>query len=68
MQEKKFGFLALVAVVGLVLGWAAGVWMGYHKGARAVRVEAVKNGHAQHVIIDEYGRTEFRWLNPAEKK
>jgi hypothetical protein len=33
----------------------------HDSGMEKVRAEAVKEGKAEYVVINEYGKTEFRW-------
>jgi hypothetical protein len=63
LNKKGWGGIAMCAVLLLVLaGWA-----GWSVGRRRLRVEAIKAGHARHVITDEYGHTEFQWLLQGDK-
>ncbi len=47
-----------VAVIAALL--AGGLTWGGTRGA--YRKEAVDRGYAQHVVMDEYGATEWRWM------
>lgn len=58
----KPGWLGIFLLAGLLLGGAAGWFVGFSKGRMAVRVEAVKTGHARYKVVDELGNTEFEWL------
>lgn len=61
----KAGWSA-IAVLSVVL--LTGIaWTGWYMGRRSFRVEAIKAGHAKHVIMDEYGHTEFQWLEKGDK-
>lgn len=61
-EGHKPGRLILGVLVGLAIGTAAGWGIGQSKGREQLRVEAVRNGHAHHRIVDEFGRTEFEWM------
>lgn len=65
---KTSGYVVAL-VVGLLMGGVGAYFVGRAYGDRAVRVEAVKAGHARHVIVDDYGGTKFEWLpDPAKKQ
>lgn len=67
VQEKKFGFLLIAFLFGILVSAVPAFYMGYSRGKIAVQVEAVGAGHARHKIIDNLGNTEFEWV-PVEKK
>lgn len=57
---------AVVSLLGILL--LCGLFqVGWFVGRRALRVEAVQAGHARHVIVNEFGHTEFRWLEKGDK-
>lgn len=64
-MPSKWGWVAIV-VLSIVL-CAVLIGAGWHCGRRAFRVEAIKAGHARHVITDEYGHTDFQWLEKGDK-
>jgi hypothetical protein len=50
--------------MGLVLAIFLAFIVGAHScdsGINQVRAEAVKEGKAEYVVTDEWGKTEFRW-------
>lgn len=61
-SPPKIGWLGIFLLVGLALGGAGGWFEGIQKGRQAVRVEAVKGGHARYKVIDDLGNTQFEWL------
>lgn len=67
MQEKKFGFLLVAFLFGILIGGVPAFYMGYSRGKISVQVEAVGAGHARYKIMDNLGNTEFEWV-PVEKK
>jgi len=58
--------LLIGMLIGIVLGAAGGWYLGWLRGKEDVRVEAVREGHARHRIMDEFGKTVFEWL-PGQK-
>lgn len=68
MEEHKItkvGWLSIALLgVALIAGTA---WGGWYVGRRAVRAEAIKAGHAKHVVVDEFGKSEFQWLEKGDK-
>jgi len=65
---KPRGYI-ICLLLGLLLGHVTGVFIGLMFGHRAVRVEAIKAGHARYMITDEYGNAQFEWIPvPTEKK
>lgn len=67
--EPKFlnwkGWLAVALVAVLLV--CGGIQTGWWLGRRALRVEAIKAGHAKHVITDDLGHTDFQWLEKGDK-
>lgn len=61
----KVGWLGVFLLIGVLIGGCIGWFLGRDKGRQAVRVEAVKTGHARYKVVDELGNTEFEWLLPA---
>jgi hypothetical protein len=55
---KRVGVVLLGSVVIIAVAFQAG-WM---MAKTSVRLEAVRAGHARHVIVDDLGHTEFEWL------
>jgi uncharacterized YccA/Bax inhibitor family protein len=53
-------FLLLAALAGAFFG-------GFTLAVRNMHVEAIKAGHAKHVIVDELGHTTFQWLEKGDK-
>lgn len=53
-------FAILVAVAGVFL-------VGWTFGRQRLMVEAIRTGHAHHVITDEYGHTNFQWLEKGDR-
>lgn len=70
-QEKRFGYLLVAFLLGVILPVAPCVWTVTNSRAK-FQAEAVKGGHAIYKVVDDYGRTEFQWLPvsgaPTEKK
>lgn len=64
MLNKK-GWIAVGGLAAALL--CACVWTGWYLGRRSFRVEAIKAGHAKHVIINELGHTDFEWLEKGDK-
>lgn len=61
-METKPGWLILAVFVPLLMGSMLGFWAGASNGKRNHEAEAVKAGHAQFIVINEYGATKFEWL------
>lgn len=58
---KPRGYIICI-FFGLLMGVACGYFVGRMLGQRAVRVEAIKAGHARYMIMDEYGNAQFEWI------
>lgn len=67
VQEKKFGFLLMAFLFGLLIAAIPAFYMGYSRGKIAVQVEAVGSNHGRYKIMDNLGNTEFEWV-PVEKR
>lgn len=64
MEGKGRYLIGGVLAMALVLG---AFFLGRSMGAKSVRVEAIKAGHAKHVITDDLGNTAFQWLEKGDK-
>ena len=68
MEEHKItrvGWASIALVCAALLVGTA--WGGWYAGRRMVRAEAIKAGHAKHVVVDEFGKSEFQWLEKGDK-
>jgi hypothetical protein len=64
MEGKGRYLITGAAVIALLMGaFFLGRAVGAKEGVVQDQVEAVKSGHAKYVIVDEFGRTEFRWYD-----
>jgi hypothetical protein len=60
-MNVKPGYLIIVLILYCLIGTFG--WIISARNTRAqCQAEAVKAGHAQFVVVDEYGRTKFEWL------
>jgi hypothetical protein len=48
-------------IVALTFAYGYGLLTGFGIEEGKFKLEAVKSGHAEWVVIDETGKTEFRW-------
>lgn len=64
-MPNKLGWAGIIVLS--IAFCATLVWCGWLMGRRGFRVEAIKAGHAKHVIMDEYGHTEFQWLEKGDR-
>jgi len=68
MADEKITKVGWITIAVLWLAcWAFLGWGGWYLGRRAVRAEAIKAGHAKHVVVDEFGKSEFQWLEKGDK-
>lgn len=58
---EKIGRVVTAAVLGLLIGFTAGWFLGKGEGQRQMTVEAVKQNHGHYRIVDELGHTQFEW-------
>jgi len=65
-RRESIGFIVL-GLAGILVAGPLGWLLGNQKGRTDTRVEAVKAGHARHVIVDDLGNTKFEWM-PDPKK
>jgi len=67
-MEGKGRFLIMgAAVIALLMGaFFLGRAVGTKEGVVQSQVEAIKAGHAKYVIVDEFGHTEFHWLDKGD--
>jgi hypothetical protein len=65
-NNKDFLFFLFLTGLVLFLVSEASIW----QGQRQARQEAVRVGVAKWVVVDDTGRTEFRWIatQPAEAR
>ena len=47
--------------VSIIMASCLGLFIGWTSAKTDMRVEAVKAGAAEWVVVDEHGNTEFRW-------
>jgi hypothetical protein len=64
MEPNKLIVLKRVVVVTLVtvLVIAGSFQAGWTWAKTAMRLEAVRTGHARYIIVDDLGHTQFEWL------
>lgn len=64
VQGIKPGFL----LIGIVGGFLVGAFLGFIStrghDRTIFQAEAIKAGHAQYKIVDEFGKVAFEWLPP----
>lgn len=66
-EDKMFGLGAILGfLTGAILGSVVFIILAGIKN-ESLRVEAIKTGHAEYVV-DEYGRTTFKFKDCADKK
>jgi hypothetical protein len=56
----------LVATLAVLMIFGAGAWSGIAYGVRSEKAEAVKQGHARFIVLDEYGHSSFQWLDKGD--
>lgn len=56
----------LVATLAVLLIFSCGAWAGVAYGVRSEKAEAVKEGHARFIVLDEYGHSSFQWLGKGD--
>ena len=59
-MENHRGCMCAMAMI-LALGLWAGGMLGMYLEQTSWRAQAVKRGHAEWKVVNEYGRVEFRW-------
>lgn len=69
MEGKgRYVVVGAVVIVLLMAAFFLGRSVGQKEGVIQTEVEAIKTGHAKHVIVDEFGRTEFHWMETGDKE
>jgi len=64
MEGKgRYIILGSVAIAMAIIAFFCGRLVGTKEGVIQCQVEAIKALHAKYVINDEFGHTEFRWLD-----
>lgn len=67
MEGKgRWIILGAAAIAISIITFFVGRSYGVKEGLIQDQVEAIKAGHAKYVIVDEYGRTEFRWFEKGD--
>lgn len=67
MEGKgRYAVVGAIIIAGFFGIFFCGRTYGNREGVIQEQVEAVKSGHAKYVIVDEFGRTEFRWLDKGD--
>lgn len=61
MTMEKMGRVVALCVVIFVAASLGGWFLGKAAGRKEVMIEAVKNNHGHHRIVDELGSTSFEW-------
>lgn len=64
MNPEKLTLLKRIVVVTLItaLVIAGSFQAGWTWARTAMRLEAVRTGHARYIIVDDLGHTQFEWL------
>lgn len=58
LKPGHIGILVVLLLAFIFTGWVFGAAM----TKSSCQAEAVKTGHAQYKVMDEYGKVAFEWL------
>lgn len=58
----RVGLAILLSVICITIGFA----LGRVTGIAYTKADAVKQGHARFVVMDEFGHTAFEWLGKGD--